>query len=215
MIAFAQANNATHIIIGKSSRTRWFEILHGSVVHDLVRRAGNISVHVIAGDAIEGEPVPRKTVRAAEKPPSLDLRAYGAAMLAVAAAVAVGELFWRWIRIENVDLLFLLAVVGVAVRFGLWPSLFASVLSGLCYNFFFTPPYYTFEIAYPALRRWRSSSSPSSRSSSRTSQRAPASRLWRPWRAPAPRNRSTHSAASSPASGRSTTCSGRPPTRPR
>ncbi len=115
-----------------------------------MRRAGNISVHVIAGEAVEGEPIPKKTVRPAEKPPSFDLRAYAAALLAVAAAVGIGELFWRWIRIENVDLIFLMAVVGIAVRFGLWPSLFASVLSGLCYNFFFTPPYYTFEIAYPS-----------------------------------------------------------------
>src|SRR5262245_27098837 len=32
IIGFAQANNVTQIIIGKSTRTRWFEILHGSVV---------------------------------------------------------------------------------------------------------------------------------------------------------------------------------------
>src|SRR4030081_2832907 len=52
VIHFAQANNVTQIVIGKSSRSRWFEILHGSVVHDLVGRSGNISVHVIAGSAI-------------------------------------------------------------------------------------------------------------------------------------------------------------------
>ena len=39
---------------------------------------------------------------------------------------------------QNIDLVFLTAIVGVAVRFGLWPSLFASVASALCYNFFFT-----------------------------------------------------------------------------
>src|SRR5262249_14897477 len=39
--------------------------------------------------------------------------------------------------------------VGIAVRFGLWPSLFASVASMLCYNFFFTEPYYTFRISDP------------------------------------------------------------------
>ena len=41
-----------------------------------------------------------------------------------------------WIGVENVDLVFLTAVVGVAVRFGLWPSLFASVASALCLQFF-------------------------------------------------------------------------------
>ena len=60
MIAYAHANNITQIIIGKSSRSRWFEILHGSVVHDLVRRAGNISVHVIAGEELAAEPIPKK-----------------------------------------------------------------------------------------------------------------------------------------------------------
>src|SRR5947199_781933 len=50
LVHFAHANNVTQIIIGKSTRSWWFELTRGSVVHDLVRRAGNISVHVIAGD---------------------------------------------------------------------------------------------------------------------------------------------------------------------
>ena len=51
--------------------------------------------------------------------------------------------------IENVDLVFLTAVVGVAVRYGLWPSLLASVAASLAYNFFFLPPVYTFTITDP------------------------------------------------------------------
>ena len=66
VINFSHANNVTQIIIGKSTRSRWFEILHGSVVHELVRSAGNISVHVIAGEHAGGEPIPKKTVRTAE-----------------------------------------------------------------------------------------------------------------------------------------------------
>src|SRR6202048_4089998 len=46
MVGFAHANNVTQIVVGKSARSRWFEILHGSVVHELVRKSGNISVHV-------------------------------------------------------------------------------------------------------------------------------------------------------------------------
>src|ERR1700736_3705213 len=40
VINFAHSNNVTQIIIGKSARSWWFEIMRGSVVHDLVRRAG-------------------------------------------------------------------------------------------------------------------------------------------------------------------------------
>ena len=45
--------------------------------------------------------------------------------------------------------MFLTAVVSVAVRYGLWPSLLASVAASLCYNFFFLPPIYTFTITDP------------------------------------------------------------------
>ncbi len=150
VIGYAQANNVTQIIIGKSARSRWFEILHGSVVHDLVRRSGNISVHVIAGDAIAGEPVPKKSVRAADRSRAVDVRPYGAALLAVLVALGFGELIQAWVGAGNVDLAFLTAVVAVAVRYGLWPSLLASLASALAYNFFFLPPIYTFTIADPA-----------------------------------------------------------------
>ena len=92
--AYAQANNVTQIVIGKSTRSRWFEILHGSVVHDLVRRAGNISVHVIAGDElVEPSRFRSKTVRTAEAPSALDPRPYLVALLAaVALALGIGML---------------------------------------------------------------------------------------------------------------------------
>ena len=147
VIGYSQANNVTQIIIGKSTRSRWFEILHGSVVHDLVRRSGNISVNVIAGDEIVGEPIPKKTVGAAEGA----IRSIRARMslrsLRSPLALGVSAVIHPWFGIENVDLVFLTAVVGVAVRYGLWPSLFASVAASLCYNFFFLPPIYTFTIA--------------------------------------------------------------------
>jgi two-component system, OmpR family, sensor histidine kinase KdpD len=147
VLEFAHKNNVSHIIIGKSTRSRWFEILHGSVVHDLVRRAGEISVHVIAGSEIAGEPISKKTVGTAVRPEPFDPRPYALALLAVAASVGVGEVLWPWIGLENIGLVFLTAVVGVAIRLGLWPSLLASVASALAYNYFFTEPYHTFAIS--------------------------------------------------------------------
>jgi two-component system, OmpR family, sensor histidine kinase KdpD len=82
VIAFAQANNITQIVIGKSSRSRWFELLHGSVVRDLLQRSGNISVHIIAGEDLKKETIPKKTVRAAEKSEPFDLWPYLFALVA-------------------------------------------------------------------------------------------------------------------------------------
>ena len=149
VIGFAQASNITQVIVGKSSRSRWFELLNGSVVRDLLRACGNISVHVIAGEEVAGETVPKKTVRTAERQEPSDPKPYIFALLAVGTAVGVSDLLWPWIGVQNTDLVFLTAVVAIAVRFGLWPSLLASVVSALCYNFFFTEPYYTFSIADP------------------------------------------------------------------
>src|SRR6201988_1145183 len=149
VIAYAQETNATHIVIGKTTRSRWFELLHGSVVHELVRRSGNIRVHVIRGDDLSAEPIPGKTVRPAEVPQSLEPRSYFGALVAVALALLFALSILPWLGIENIDLVFLTAIVAVAVRFGLWPSLLASVAASLCYNFFFLPPVYTFTITDP------------------------------------------------------------------
>jgi two-component system, OmpR family, sensor histidine kinase KdpD len=149
VIAYAHANNITQIIIGKSNRSRWFEIINGSVVHDLVRRAGAISVHVIAGEQVAGEPIPKKNVSTAVSPVPFQVRPYAIALGAVACALGASELIQPWLRVENVDLVFLTAIVVVAVRYGLFPSLFASAMASLCYDFFFLPPLYTFTIADP------------------------------------------------------------------
>lgn len=149
VINFAQGNNVTQIVIGKSTRSRWFELTRGSVVHDLVRSAGNISVHVIPGDELAAEPAPKTAVQTAARVEAFDARPYlkalGITALGHAAAVAIKPYF----GIENVDLMFLTAVVAVAVRYGLWPSLLASVAASLAYNFFFLPPVYTFTITDP------------------------------------------------------------------
>ena len=70
-------------------------------------------------------------------------------LIAVALALGVGLLIRPWLGVETIDLLFLTAIVAVALRFGLWPSLVASVVATLCYNFFFLPPIYTFTITDP------------------------------------------------------------------
>ena len=146
VINFAHANNVTQIIIGKSTRSWWFELMRGSVVHDLVRRAGNISVNVIAGD---DQGIAKTAVQTAARQEPFEARPYLMALLFVAIGLVAARVIQPAFGIENVDLVFLTAVVSVAVRFGLWPSLLASVAASLCYNFFFLPPVYTFTITDP------------------------------------------------------------------
>jgi two-component system sensor histidine kinase KdpD len=148
LMRYAQTNNITQIVIGKSGRSRWFEIINGSVVHDLVRKAGNISIHVMAGGVID-ERV-EETVATKPDERRLDGSSYWYAALPVAVAVGVGEAIVQFVQLPNISLIFLTAVLFSAVAWGLWPSLLAALLSVLAYNFFFLPPLYTFTIADPA-----------------------------------------------------------------
>lgn len=75
---------------------------------------------------------------------------YAASSLLVFAAGTGGLVIKAWIDPPNISMVFLAAVLISAVRFGLWPSLYASVLSTLAYNLFFLDPLYSLTIAEPA-----------------------------------------------------------------
>src|SRR4051794_22601432 len=150
VLDYARANNFTHIVIAKSRRSRWSEWLRGSVTHQLIRYAGDISIHVIAErgerEALQ-EVLPR--VKLASDYRALDPKAYLISAGFVAAALGLGLVLQESLAISNIALVFLTAVLASAITCGLWPALFACLISVLAYNFFFLPPLYTFTIAAP------------------------------------------------------------------
>jgi two-component system sensor histidine kinase KdpD len=146
ILALAADTNVTHILLAKSKRPRWFELVFGSVVHEVIAKAQGISVHVISPDP---------TVATASKPPAdaspaIDPRPYGIAALYVGATTALGMMIEAVISAPNISLVFLTAVLASAVRDGRWPGLFAAFLSMLSYNFFFLEPRYSLTIDDPA-----------------------------------------------------------------
>ncbi len=148
VLAYARQANVNHIVVGKAARSRLFELVNGSVVHDLVRDGGTISVHVVAGEAAPAAD-PRRPVDTAAPAAAPEIRPYALALLATAAGLGLALLLQPYAGLENADLFLLTSVVGVAVRWGLGPSLAAVVAASLAYNFFFLPPVYTFTIADP------------------------------------------------------------------
>jgi len=149
VLAFARSANVNHIVVGKSERSRLFELVNGSVVHDLVRQGGAICVHVVPGEAVQPEKPTRRAVATATPRATFDPRPYLVALAAVGAGLGTAILAQPYAGVENADLFLLTAVVGVAVRWGLGPALAAVLTASLSYNFFFLPPVYTFTIADP------------------------------------------------------------------
>ena len=147
VLAYASETNVTQIVVGKSARSRWFELLHGSVVRELVDKADGIAVHVLAGG---DETLPPKRVRTggrerAARPLALRHgRADGGRGLGLAFSVD------RAIDLANESLIFVAPIIVSAIRDGFGPSLLAALLSTLVYNFFFLEPFYTLTIENPS-----------------------------------------------------------------
>jgi two-component system, OmpR family, sensor histidine kinase KdpD len=147
VIDYARANNVTHLIVGKSNRPKWRELVLGSVTQRLINRAGGINIHVIEVPPEQVDSAHATTV--AEPAAGLDPVPYAVASLLVGAAISVAIALHDLLGIANVALVFLTAILVSAVLHGLWPSIFACFLATLAYNFFFLPPLHTFTIADP------------------------------------------------------------------
>ncbi|RXF72818.1 sensor histidine kinase [Hansschlegelia zhihuaiae] len=147
ILDFARSRNVTTIVVGKARRLRWFELRNGSVVADLIARCGPIAVLVAAGD---GETVPPKSVEPRADAASPRIRGYVAAAAAVLLAGLAGLAVDLAIDLPNISLIFVPAVLAIAVRHGLWPSLAASIFAALAYNYFFTDPRFSLTVSDPS-----------------------------------------------------------------
>ncbi|TPI72551.1 sensor histidine kinase KdpD [Mesorhizobium sp. B2-8-9] len=148
IVRHATANNFTHIVVGRPTRSRWRELIEGSLTYDLIRNAGDISVHVISG-AERGGDTPSARVKAAPEQKPFQIWPYLFSTAYVAGALAVGSILDRFLDVRNLASVLLLAVLTSAVTFGLWPALYACFLSALAFNFFFLEPRYTLTIRDP------------------------------------------------------------------
>ena len=77
-------------------------------------------------------------------------RPYLYSTLMVLTALGIGLAIDSAVNIPNISLVFLVAVLGTAMIYGLLPSLYTALLGVAAYNYFFLPPLYTFTVADPA-----------------------------------------------------------------
>lgn len=148
IIHYAEANNFSYVVVGKPDKPRWRELIEGSVSHDLIRGAGDISVHVISGTPQDGQAGTAGVAAAPESNP-IPIWSYVESTVYVVVALAIGTLLDQVLDVRNIALVFLMAVLASAVTAGLWPALYASALGALAFNFFFLPPVHTLTIRDP------------------------------------------------------------------
>lgn len=143
LIRFAQRQNVTEIVVGRTGRSRWAELLLGSVVSRLLRNEAEIDVYVVTGD--DQEP-PSRAATSQHDPRRFSWHHLASPILVVVAAATLGIAIRDVLSLATLPLIFLLGVILTAVQLGLRASIIASFASVLAYNFFFVPPLHTFDV---------------------------------------------------------------------
>ncbi|NQX05880.1 sensor histidine kinase KdpD [Rathayibacter sp. VKM Ac-2856] len=147
LVEFARSVNATQLVLGVSRRSRLAAALTPGIGATVVRESGDIDVHIV-NHAAAG----RTAVL-----PRIDGALTVRRRLLGAAVALVGGPLVTWLlsglrsdeSITSDVLAYQLLVVLVAIVGGLWPALFAAVLSALTLDYFFVDPLYTVTVAEP------------------------------------------------------------------
>lgn len=142
VVRYAEKRSANLILVGKPIRARWREVVFGSVVDELVRRSGDIDVHVITGQPEQRQPRPRVAI-----PVGASWKTYLWTLATVGLATLVCELIHTRLAAANIVMIYLLAVATVANRFGPREAILAAISSVLTFDFLFVAPRYTFAVS--------------------------------------------------------------------
>jgi two-component system sensor histidine kinase KdpD len=143
VLEFARHNNVTKIIAGKPLRPRWFELLRGgSVVDQIIRQSGTIDIYVISETSNKTVTLPKSSQLIIQR-----WDRYIKSVILVGIVTLLNFLFFSTLEPTNLVMFFLAAVVISAIYFGRGPSILASLLSVLAFDFFFVHPLYSFAVS--------------------------------------------------------------------
>ncbi|MCK1793546.1 DUF4118 domain-containing protein, partial [Pseudomonas violetae] len=139
LIQHAGERRASLILVGQS-RQRWYRYLFGGgLASRLLRNARGLEINVLDSDHPHRSPRPRSTQ-------PLVWFDYALALVATLLASALAWAVASVLALPNISLVFLAAVLLVAVRSSLGPALACAALSFLTYDFLFIPPNFSFSI---------------------------------------------------------------------
>jgi two-component system, OmpR family, sensor histidine kinase KdpD len=144
LLDFARAVNATQIVLGVSSRGRLAQLFAAGVGVTTTALSGTIDVHLVPHERASTGGRSRRVPAALSR--TRRIAGFAAVLLGLPALTALLRA-GPGLSLTNDILLFLVAVVGVALVGGLWPALLAAVAGSLLLNWYFTAPVGRFTIA--------------------------------------------------------------------
>jgi two-component system sensor histidine kinase KdpD len=144
LVRVAVQNNATQIVVGKSLRPRWLDIISsGNLVDRLLRIGGAIDIYVVPAERSAEKASRWLDWRPVERSPAREyFEVFGT--LGILTVVSLG--FASRFGYAAIGLFYLLALVGLSLRVGRGPILLAGIASAFVWDFLFIPPVFTFVI---------------------------------------------------------------------
>lgn len=139
LIQHATERRASLVLVGQSRRRLRRRLFGGGLAARLLRHARGLEINVIDSD-LEQDPPRQRPVQ------SLVWFDYALALVATVLASALAWAVASVLPLPNISLVFLAAVLLVAVRSSLGPALACAALSFLTYDFLFIPPNFSFSI---------------------------------------------------------------------
>jgi two-component system sensor histidine kinase KdpD len=154
LVDFARAENATQLVMGATRRSRLAELLHGSVINQVIRAAADgIDVHVISsspgGDGETGPArLPRLALqgRLAVLPPRRVVAGWLMAVIAMPLISLALISIRDTIQLTGALPLLLLGAIAVAAVGGLFPGLAAALIAFGFADWYFIPPLHSFTV---------------------------------------------------------------------
>jgi two-component system sensor histidine kinase KdpD len=146
LVRFARENNVSSILIGKPRRSLIEAVLRRSPVYQLMRNQADFDLYLLA-PTVEEKAAPVQTA----SPPRSDfnIRGYLLTLPVLVLATGLNLLLEHYVNPVSLYSVYLVAVILVALRWGTGPSVMASVLSLLSFDFLFVEPRLTLAMARP------------------------------------------------------------------
>jgi two-component system sensor histidine kinase KdpD len=139
LIQHAAERRASLVLVGQSRPRLRRRLFGGGLAARLLRDAHGLEINVLDSEARTDQPV----VRSARQLVWFD---YALALIATLLASALAWVVAGFLALPNISLVFLAAVLLVAVRSSLGPALACAALSFLAYDYLFIPPTFSLSI---------------------------------------------------------------------
>ncbi|VVO02461.1 Sensor protein KdpD [Pseudomonas fluorescens] len=139
LIQHATERRASLVLVGQSRPRLRRRLFGGGLAARLLRQAHGLEINVLDSDQQEHQTRTRN-------PLTLVWFDYLLALVATVLATALAWAVSSVLPLPNISLVFLAAVLLVAVRSSLGPALACAALSFLTYDFLFIPPNFSFSI---------------------------------------------------------------------